>query len=65
MLRRAIAVVLPIAGGLLLASTMAGCATNRMQFEQRSIVQHYEAMRKQLKTKERSGAEGGCPTCVY
>jgi len=44
-----------------------GCWTTRsgVQLESRPVVQHYEAMRNELKTKERSGAEGGCPTCVY
>jgi len=47
------------------ASGLSGCAAQGKVLEQQSIVRHYEAMRNQLKKKEQSGAEGGCPTCVY
>ncbi len=45
----------------------SGCAhqLSTAKLESRSIVVHYDDMRQQLNKKERSGSEGGCPTCVY
>lgn len=60
-----VAVLAALALGALGALGASGCATYGRKWERRSIVQHYETMRNKLKKKERSGAEGGCPTCVY
>ena len=60
-----VAVMVALALGALGVLGASGCATYGRKWESRSIVQHYETMRNQLKKKERSGAEGGCPTCVY
>ncbi len=44
----------------------SGCAhLSAAKLESRAIVAHYEDARQQLNKKERSGSEGGCPTCVY
>jgi len=44
----------------------SGCVhTQTIKLETRPIVAHYESSRTQLGKKERSGSEGGCPTCVY
>lgn len=56
-----------LAMGLLYLFAFSGCLT-RLQvanLEAAPVVKHYEKMRNQLKKKEQSGAEGGCPTCVY
>ncbi|MCD6497516.1 MAG: hypothetical protein J7M25_04325 [Deltaproteobacteria bacterium] len=43
-----------------------GCVhTQTLTLETKPIVAHYESSRTQLGKKERSGSEGGCPTCVY
>ncbi len=54
-------ILFAVAGGML-----AGCAhMSASKLESRAVVAHYESQRGELQKKERSGSEGGCPTCVY
>lgn len=47
-----------------IVATLSGCAAHGRQWENKTIVQHYESMRNELRKKEQAGTEGGCPTCV-